>query len=132
MARGGLHPARFRVDWRGWVRTHPTGNDPTVRGDMAICLGVDTGGTYTDAVLIDDAANCVIASAKALTTRPDLAPGIAAAMAAVLDASGVAPSGIGLVSLSTTLATPLALALALLATAVATATMSTRPCTLLR
>ena len=47
---------------------------------MAICLGVDTGGTYTDAVLIDDAANCVIASAKALTTRPDLAPGIAAAI----------------------------------------------------
>jgi F-type H+-transporting ATPase subunit delta len=33
---------------------------------MAILLGVDTGGTYTDAVLIRD-ETVVIASAKALT-----------------------------------------------------------------
>jgi len=34
---------------------------------MAILLGVDTGGTYTDAVLVDDEAR-VMASAKAPTT----------------------------------------------------------------
>ena len=39
---------------------------------MALLLGVDTGGTYTDAVLIRDETT-VIASAKALTTRADLA-----------------------------------------------------------
>ena len=38
---------------------------------MSLALGVDTGGTYTDAVLIRDEAE-VIASAKSLTTRHDL------------------------------------------------------------
>lgn len=71
---------------------------------MAIALGVDTGGTYTDAVLIEDEAR-VIASAKALTTRHDLAIGVGAAVGRVLEVSGVAPERIALVSLSTTLAT---------------------------
>ncbi|WP_282092860.1 hydantoinase/oxoprolinase family protein [Epibacterium ulvae] len=71
---------------------------------MTLALGVDTGGTYTDAVLIRDEAE-VIASAKALTTRHDLAEGIAAAVRAVLQASGVDPRQISLASLSTTLAT---------------------------
>lgn len=73
---------------------------------MSILLGVDTGGTYTDAVLLDDTRQQVIAASKALTTRPDLAQGIGAAIDAVLNAgNGVAPGDIGLVSLSTTLAT---------------------------
>ncbi|MBZ8118002.1 hydantoinase/oxoprolinase family protein [Roseovarius sp. LXJ103] len=71
---------------------------------MAILLGVDTGGTYTDAVLIRDEQE-VIASAKSLTTRHDLAIGIGGAVAAVLEQSGVAPGEIALASLSTTLAT---------------------------
>ncbi|WP_113911629.1 hydantoinase/oxoprolinase N-terminal domain-containing protein [Roseovarius dicentrarchi] len=71
---------------------------------MAILLGVDTGGTYTDAVLIRDESE-VIASAKALTTRHDLAIGIGGAVANVLAASGIAPDRIALASLSTTLAT---------------------------
>ena len=71
---------------------------------MAILLGVDTGGTYTDAVLLRDEEE-VLASAKSLTTRHDLAIGIGKAVQAVLDASGVDPSTIGLASLSTTLAT---------------------------
>ena len=71
---------------------------------MAILLGVDTGGTYTDAVLLRDEEE-VLASAKSLTTRHDLAIGIGKAVQAVLDASGVDPSIIGLASLSTTLAT---------------------------
>jgi N-methylhydantoinase A/oxoprolinase/acetone carboxylase beta subunit len=71
---------------------------------MALLLGVDTGGTYTDAVLIRDDVT-VVASAKSLTTRHDLALGIGAAVRAVLDQSGVKPSDIMLASLSTTLAT---------------------------
>ncbi|MBP0440513.1 hypothetical protein J5Y06_17830 [Tianweitania sediminis] len=45
-------------------------------------LGIDTGGTYTDAVLwTPEGGNkgTVIAKAKALTTRHDLAEGIAGA-----------------------------------------------------
>ncbi len=71
---------------------------------MALLLGVDTGGTYTDAVLIRDERE-VIASAKALTTRHDLAIGIGEAIAAVLRSSQVLPDQIAMASLSTTLAT---------------------------
>ena len=71
---------------------------------MALLLGVDTGGTYTDAVLIEDEKR-VVASAKALTTRHDLAVGVGAAMDAVMAASGAGPADIAMVSLSTTLAT---------------------------
>lgn len=72
---------------------------------MAILLGIDTGGTYTDAVLLDDDTDRIIAKAKALTTRPDLSLGIGAAIDAVLDESGLDGSNIAMVSLSTTLAT---------------------------
>ena len=34
---------------------------------MSILLGIDTGGTYTDAVLLDSARG-VISAAKAITT----------------------------------------------------------------
>lgn len=71
---------------------------------MSVLLGVDTGGTYTDAVLLRD-EETVIASAKALTTRHDLAIGIDAAVRAVLAEAAVAPAEISLASLSTTLAT---------------------------
>jgi N-methylhydantoinase A/oxoprolinase/acetone carboxylase beta subunit len=75
---------------------------------MAILLGIDTGGTYTDAVLFDDSAphtgNGVLSAAKALTTKYDLAEGIRNAINAVLPTSGPLPD-IRLVSLSTTLAT---------------------------
>ncbi len=71
---------------------------------MPILLGVDTGGTYTDAVLLEDEMR-VLASSKALTTRHDLSIGIGQAIEAVLMQSGVSPSEIALASLSTTLAT---------------------------
>ena len=72
---------------------------------MAYFLGVDTGGTYTDAVIVDEAATRVIGSAKALTTRADLALGIGRAVDAALAGAGVAAGEVALVSLSTTLAT---------------------------
>ncbi|WP_209506996.1 MULTISPECIES: hydantoinase/oxoprolinase family protein [unclassified Ruegeria] len=71
---------------------------------MALALGVDTGGTYTDAVLVRDEKE-VIASAKSLTTRADLAIGVGKAISAVLEQAKVAPDQISMASLSTTLAT---------------------------
>lgn len=71
---------------------------------MALLLGVDTGGTYTDAVLLRDGEQ-VLASAKALTTRDDLARGIGAAVENVLTGSGASAGDVAMASLSTTLAT---------------------------
>ncbi|MHC2542342.1 hydantoinase/oxoprolinase family protein [Sinorhizobium meliloti] len=67
-------------------------------------LGIDTGGTYTDAVLFSEATG-VVAKAKALTTRHDLAEGVSGAVETVLAKARVPVSAISLVSLSTTLAT---------------------------
>ncbi len=69
-------------------------------------LGLDTGGTFTDAVLLADGRR-VIASTKALTTPWDLAIGIGKAIRAVLDLlpAGARREEISLVSVSTTLAT---------------------------
>ena len=77
---------------------------------MPILLGLDTGGTYTDAVLFDPAPGLkggVLASAKALTTKHDLSIGLKGAMERVLAhmPGGMAPADIALVSISTTLAT---------------------------
>ncbi|MER8396198.1 hydantoinase/oxoprolinase family protein [Mesorhizobium sp. M1340] len=71
-------------------------------------LGIDTGGTYTDAVLWSETGSPkgkVLAKAKALTTRNDLAVGISGAVDAVLEKAGTDPASIKLVSMSTTLAT---------------------------
>ena len=74
---------------------------------MALLLGIDTGGTYTDAVIFDEtrAPDPIVAKAKALTTRDDLAIGIDGAIGAVLAQSGIDPATIALCSISTTLAT---------------------------
>jgi len=77
---------------------------------MGIALGIDTGGTYTDAVFVTYPEGRVITGAKALTTRHDLSLGIDAAIGAIFDAAvtgglRIAPEDITLVSLSTTLAT---------------------------
>ncbi|TJW42165.1 MAG: hydantoinase/oxoprolinase family protein, partial [Mesorhizobium sp.] len=80
---------------------------------LPLFLGIDTGGTYTDAVLWSEAGGPqegpnrgkVLAKAKALTTRHDLAVGISGAVDAVLQKAGTDPADIKLVSMSTTLAT---------------------------
>ncbi len=70
---------------------------------MAQLLGIDTGGTYTDAVLFSRDSG-VLASAKALTTKHDLSICIGEAIGTVLD--GLEDqTAIELVSISTTLAT---------------------------
>ncbi|MCK4815932.1 hypothetical protein KA005_09180, partial [bacterium] len=53
---------------------------------MTVALGIDTGGTYTDAALVDQATGKVLAVAKALTTRHDLSIGIKQAITVALDA----------------------------------------------
>lgn len=70
-------------------------------------VGVDTGGTYTDAAIIEASGHHVIASAKAITTKGDLAIGVAEAItrAVALLPQGLQPQDISLVSVSTTLAT---------------------------
>src|SRR5271170_2465869 len=73
---------------------------------QGLWLGLDTGGTFTDAVLLADGSR-VIASAKALTTPWNLAIGIGEAIRTVLDLLPVGASreDVSLVSVSTTLAT---------------------------
>jgi N-methylhydantoinase A/oxoprolinase/acetone carboxylase beta subunit len=66
-------------------------------------IGIDTGGTYTDAAIIDIASHAIKAKAKALTTKGDLTIGVVEALDTIL--SGITRSDIALVSLSTTLAT---------------------------
>ncbi len=68
-----------------------------------LLLGVDTGGTYTDAVVLDADTRDVLASAKALTTRHDLSVGVSNAFAAISES--LDPARVELVSISTTLAT---------------------------
>lgn len=41
-----------------------------------IGIGIDTGGTYTDAVVYNLETNQILASAKSLTTKEDLKTGI--------------------------------------------------------
>jgi N-methylhydantoinase A/oxoprolinase/acetone carboxylase beta subunit len=65
-------------------------------------VGIDTGGTYTDGVLLDYGSREVISSSKTLTTPEDLTYGITAAL------DGLALDGsahIKLVCISSTLAT---------------------------
>lgn len=69
---------------------------------MAFILGIDTGGTFTDGVIIDTSTGEIVCKAKALTTRDDLSMGIEACMDG-LDIKD--PAAISLVSISTTLAT---------------------------
>lgn len=66
-------------------------------------IGIDTGGTYTDAAIVDPASHKILATAKALTTKGDLSIGVNEAMTMAL--SKVEARTIQLVSVSTTLAT---------------------------
>lgn len=69
---------------------------------MAYGIGIDTGGTYTDAVVYDFEAGRVLAKGKSPTTRQDLSLGIGRALD-MLPAQLLAQADV--VALSTTLAT---------------------------
>ncbi|MGD9275263.1 MAG: hydantoinase/oxoprolinase N-terminal domain-containing protein, partial [Desulfobacterales bacterium] len=65
-------------------------------------MGIDTGGTYTDGVLLDYYSHRVLASHKSLTTKRDFSIGIEAVIQGIRIED---PSAIQMVSVSTTLAT---------------------------
>ncbi|MDK2891816.1 MAG: hypothetical protein PWQ49_208 [Methanohalophilus sp.] len=69
---------------------------------MKYGLGIDAGGTYTDAVIVDLESGKVIDSNKQLTTYPNILTGIEKSI------DGILPSfleEIAVISVSTTLAT---------------------------
>lgn len=68
-------------------------------------IGIDTGGTYTDAVLLDKESGKVIATAKKPTTHYQLAQGTGDALADLFSKGTVAPKQISAVVVSSTLAT---------------------------
>ena len=68
-------------------------------------IGIDTGGTYTDIVLVDLEHNEVLSSAKKPTTHHHLSIGISAGLEAILASSSVTAGEIDLIAVSTTLAT---------------------------
>ena len=73
---------------------------------MRYIIGLDTGGTFTDAAVIDADNGTLLAKAKSPTTRHDLSIGLGNAIHAVVDALGDDKRGhIDRVCLSTTLAT---------------------------
>lgn len=74
---------------------------------MNFTIGIDTGGTYTDAVIWDVAKRRVVARAKSITTKGDLSIGVISALAHVLDDAGTTfdRGQIKKLVLSTTLAT---------------------------
>ena len=67
---------------------------------MVLGLGIDTGGTYTDSVVIDTDTKEIVCRSKALTTRDDLIKGIVASLKGLSKTDGIS-----IVSLSSTLAT---------------------------
>lgn len=72
------------------------------KSSRKLVLGIDTGGTYTDGVLLDYESREVLATHKSLTTKRDFAIGIERVI------EGIAiedPEVIRMVSVSTTLAT---------------------------
>ena len=68
-------------------------------------IGIDTGGTFTDAVVIDAANGRVVATAKEPTTHQRLAVGTGNALRSLFSSAIVKPEHIQAVAVSSTLAT---------------------------
>ncbi|MBU3738463.1 MAG: hydantoinase/oxoprolinase family protein [Rhodoferax sp.] len=75
--------------------------------DTRYLVGIDTGGTYTDAVVIEAQSRRVVAATKAITTKGDLSIGVVEALSGALGhlSDPQAMARVSLVSVSTTLAT---------------------------
>ena len=76
-----------------------------MNSDIVYGLGIDTGGTNTDAVIVDIRSNQLLVKVKARTTHEDLSIGLNEAVDNVLKVMGPNALKIGLVGVSTTLAT---------------------------
>ncbi len=73
--------------------------------NQELILGIDTGGTYTDAVIVRPGETDVLAKAKVPTNHFDLAGSVSKVMEAVFKAGPIDPERVGRLALSTTLAT---------------------------
>eukprot|EP01037_Dinobryon_pediforme_P006506 gene6506-6575_t len=71
-----------------------------------LIIGIDTGGTYTDAALVETQSHQILTKAKAVTTKGDLSVGVSEALSAVFAAQpSLKGEAVAMVCLSTTLAT---------------------------
>ncbi len=68
-------------------------------------IGIDTGGTFTDAVLIEKDSGEIIGSAKVPTTHHSLAIGTGNALKRLLESAKILPEEVAAVGVSSTLAT---------------------------
>jgi N-methylhydantoinase A/oxoprolinase/acetone carboxylase beta subunit len=68
-------------------------------------IGIDTGGTFTDAVLLEKENGKIVAAAKKPTTHQQLATGTGDTLAALLKDSGISADQIDSLVVSSTLAT---------------------------
>ena len=73
-----------------------------IQNRKSLVLGIDTGGTYTDGVLLDYDSRRVLAAYKSLTTKRDFSIGIESVIEGIKIEE---PAAIKMVSISTTLAT---------------------------
>ena len=74
-------------------------------GERVLALGIDAGGSYTDAVVMDVRSKEIIAKMKSRTTHDDMIVGMMDAMNGLILKRRFNPKDIKFVGLSTTLAT---------------------------
>ncbi|MDR0791344.1 MAG: hydantoinase/oxoprolinase family protein [Methanomassiliicoccaceae archaeon] len=74
-------------------------------GEKVLALGIDAGGSYTDAVIMDVHTKEIIAKMKSRTTHDDMIVGMTEAMNGLILKRQFNPRDIRFVGLSTTLAT---------------------------
>lgn len=93
------------VEGVGLVEPDTYSEDDEKISSIRYGLGIDTGGTFTDAVIIDLDDYSVVAKKKSPTTHEDLSIGLYNSVDAVFSSTDIKPSDISLVGISTTLAT---------------------------
>ncbi|MGB3210837.1 MAG: hydantoinase/oxoprolinase family protein [Desulforhopalus sp.] len=80
-------------------------NNLATKNMQKYIIGIDTGGTYTDAVLLDTESGKIITTAKKPTSHHKLSNGTGEALDTLFTKSAVAPEHISAVVVSSTLAT---------------------------
>ena len=93
------------VEGEGLIEPDTYSEDDEKVSSARYGLGIDTGGTFTDAVIVDLDDYSVVAKRKSPTTHQDLSIGLYNSVDAVFASSDIKPSDISLVGISTTLAT---------------------------
>ncbi len=93
------------VEGKGLIEPDTYSDDDEKVSSARYGLGIDTGGTFTDAVIVDLDDYSVVAKRKSPTTHQDLSIGLYKSVDAVFNSTDIKPSDISLVGISTTLAT---------------------------